>query len=53
MKAVVFHGVGDIRLGDVPDPTLQAPRVIFETTSDLHRMRRLERGTRTCGGVSC
>lgn len=25
MKAVVFHGVGDIRLDDVPEPKIQAP----------------------------
>ena len=25
MKAVVFHGVGDIRVEDVPEPTIQQP----------------------------
>jgi len=25
MKAVVWHGVGDIRVDDVPEPELQAP----------------------------
>jgi len=25
MKAIVFHGIGDIRLDDVPEPRLQAP----------------------------
>lgn len=25
MKAVVFHGIGDIRLDDVPAPQLQEP----------------------------
>jgi threonine dehydrogenase-like Zn-dependent dehydrogenase len=25
MKAVVFHGVGDIRLDDVPEPEIQEP----------------------------
>ena len=25
MRAVVFHGVGDIRLNNVPDPKLEAP----------------------------
>jgi len=25
MKAVVFHGIGDIRLEDVPEPTLREP----------------------------
>ena len=46
MKAVVFHGVGDIRLDDVPDPTLQAPTdaIVRITTSaicgtDLHFIR--------------
>ncbi|MCO5400481.1 hypothetical protein [Ralstonia soli] len=26
MKAVVFHGIGDIRLEDVPEPTLRERR---------------------------
>lgn len=46
MKAVVFHGVGDIRLDDVPEPTLQAPTdaIIRLTASaicgtDLHFVR--------------
>ena len=25
MKAVVYHGVGDIRLDDVAEPTIQEP----------------------------
>jgi threonine dehydrogenase-like Zn-dependent dehydrogenase len=25
MKAVVFHGIGDIRLEDVPEPKIQEP----------------------------
>lgn len=25
MKAVVFHGMGDIRQDEVPDPTIQSP----------------------------
>lgn len=25
MKAVVFHGIGDFRLEDVPEPTLREP----------------------------
>jgi threonine dehydrogenase-like Zn-dependent dehydrogenase len=25
MKAVVFHGVGDIRLDNVPEPRIQQP----------------------------
>lgn len=46
MKAVVFHGVGDIRLEDVPDPRIQAPTdaIVRITASaicgtDLHMIR--------------
>jgi threonine dehydrogenase-like Zn-dependent dehydrogenase len=46
MKAVVFHGIGDIRLDTVPDPHLQAPTdAIVRLTSsaicgtDLHMVR--------------
>jgi len=46
MKAVVWHGVGDVRLEDVPDPTLQDPTdaIVEITTSalcgtDLHFVR--------------
>lgn len=46
MKAVVFHDVGDIRLEDVPEPTLQAPTdaIVRITASaicgtDLHMVR--------------
>jgi threonine dehydrogenase-like Zn-dependent dehydrogenase len=46
MKAVVFHGVGDIRLDDVPEPTVEQPSdaVIRLTSSaicgtDLHFVR--------------
>jgi len=46
MKAVVFHGVGDIRLDDVPEPTLQEPTdaIVRITASaicgtDLHFIR--------------
>jgi threonine dehydrogenase-like Zn-dependent dehydrogenase len=46
MKAVVFHGIGDIRLDSVPDPTMQAPTdAIVRLTSsaicgtDLHMVR--------------
>jgi threonine dehydrogenase-like Zn-dependent dehydrogenase len=46
MKAVVFHGVGDIRLDDVPDPTIQSPTdaIVRLTASaicgtDLHFIR--------------
>ena len=46
MKAVVFHGVGDIRLDDVPEPEIQEPTdaIVRITTSaicgtDLHMIR--------------
>ena len=46
MKAVVFHGVGDIRLDDVAEPKIQAPTdaVVRITSSaicgtDLHMIR--------------
>ncbi len=46
MKAVVFHGVGDIRVDEVPDPTIQEPNdaVVRLTASaicgtDLHFVR--------------
>lgn len=46
MKAVVFHGVGDIRLDDVPEPQLQEPtdaivRLIASAIcgTDLHMIR--------------
>ncbi|MGE7136617.1 zinc-dependent alcohol dehydrogenase [Luteibacter sp. NPDC031894] len=46
MKAVVFHGLGDIRLDDVPEPTLQAETdaIVRLTASaicgtDLHFIR--------------
>jgi threonine dehydrogenase-like Zn-dependent dehydrogenase len=46
MKAVVFHGVGDIRVDDVPDPTVQDPNdaIVRLTASaicgtDLHFVR--------------
>ena len=46
MKAVVFHGVGDIRLEEVPEPKLQAPTdaIVRITASaicgtDLHMIR--------------
>lgn len=46
MKAVVFHGVGDIRLEDVPEPSLEFPTdAIIRITSsaicgtDLHMIR--------------
>ena len=46
MKAVVFHAIGDIRLDDVPEPTIQDPTdaVVRLTSSaicgtDLHMIR--------------
>src|SRR4051794_9111221 len=46
MKAVVFHAVGDIRVDDVPEPTLQDPEdaIVRLTASaicgtDLHFVR--------------
>ena len=46
MKAVVYHGVGDIRLEDVPDPKIEAPTdaIVRITASaicgtDLHFVR--------------
>src|SRR3954469_8469293 len=46
MKAVVFHGIGDIRIEDVPEPRLQQPTdaIVRLTTSaicgtDLHFVR--------------
>ncbi|WP_269140961.1 zinc-dependent alcohol dehydrogenase [Steroidobacter gossypii] len=46
MKAVVFHGVGDIRLDDVPEPKIQEPTdaIVRLTASaicgtDLHMIR--------------
>lgn len=46
MKAIVFHGVGDIRLDDVPDPKIEEPTdaVVRITASaicgtDLHMVR--------------
>jgi threonine dehydrogenase-like Zn-dependent dehydrogenase len=46
MKAVVFHGIGDIRLDDVPEPKIQDPTdAIIRLTSsaicgtDLHMIR--------------
>ncbi|GAB2788999.1 zinc-dependent alcohol dehydrogenase [Halomonas shantousis] len=46
MKAVVFHGIGDIRVDDVPEPQIQEPTdaIVRLTTSalcgtDLHFIR--------------
>jgi threonine dehydrogenase-like Zn-dependent dehydrogenase len=53
MKAVVFGGVGDIRLEDVPEPTMRAPTdaIVRLTASaicgtDLHFIRGTMPGTR-------
>jgi threonine dehydrogenase-like Zn-dependent dehydrogenase len=53
MKAVVFHGVGDIRLDDVPDPRLENPTdaIVRLTASaicgtDLHLVRGTFPGVR-------
>src|ERR671920_714443 len=53
MKAVVFHGVGDIRLDDVPEPKIQEPTdAIVRLTSsaicgtDLHMIRGTLSGMR-------
>lgn len=46
MKAVIFHGIGDVRLEDVPEPTLEQPTdaIVRITASaicgtDLHMIR--------------
>jgi len=46
MKAAVWHGIGDVRLDDVPEPTIQDPNdaIVHVTTSaicgtDLHFLR--------------
>jgi threonine dehydrogenase-like Zn-dependent dehydrogenase len=46
MKAVVFHGIGDIRLEDVPEPTIEKPTDAIVRLSasaicgtDLHMIR--------------
>jgi threonine dehydrogenase-like Zn-dependent dehydrogenase len=53
MKAVVWHGVGDIRLEEVPEPKIQAPTdaIVKITTSaicgtDLHLVRGTMPGMR-------
>ena len=53
MKAVVFHGLGDIRLEDVPEPTIQHPAdaIVRLTASaicgtDLHFVRGTMPGTK-------
>jgi threonine dehydrogenase-like Zn-dependent dehydrogenase len=51
MKAVVFHGIGDIRMDDMPEPTIQDPKdAILRVTAsaicgtDLHMVRGTEAG---------
>jgi len=53
MKAVVFHGVGDIRLDDVPEPQIEEPTdaIVRLTASaicgtDLHFVRGTMSGMR-------
>jgi threonine dehydrogenase-like Zn-dependent dehydrogenase len=53
MKAVVFHGIGDIRVDEVPDPTIQEPSdaIVRLTASaicgtDLHFVRGTMAGMR-------
>jgi threonine dehydrogenase-like Zn-dependent dehydrogenase len=53
MKAVVFHGVGDIRLDDVPEPEIEEPTdaIVRLTMSaicgtDLHMVRGTMAGMR-------
>ena len=53
MKAVVFHGVGDIRLDDVPEPAIEQPTdaIVRLTASaicgtDLHFVRGTMPGTK-------
>ena len=53
MKAIVYHGVGDIRLDDVPRPSIQAPNdaIVRLTASaicgtDLHFVRGTMAGTK-------
>ena len=38
MKAVVFHGIGDIRLDNVPEPRLEKPddALVAEYGAGLH-----------------
>src|SRR5438270_12428936 len=53
MKAVVFHGIGDIRLDNVPEPKLEKPtdaivRLISSAIcgTDLHMIRGTMPGMR-------
>ena len=56
MKAVVFHGIGDIRLDTVKDPKLKEPTdAIIKITSsaicgtDLHMVRGTMPGMKPAG----
>lgn len=53
MKAVVFHGIGDIRIDEMPDPEIEQPTdaIVRLTASaicgtDLHLVRGSESGVR-------
>lgn len=53
MKAVVFHGIGDIRVDEVPEPVIEQPTdaVVRLTASaicgtDLHFIRGTFSGTK-------
>src|SRR5919197_4642757 len=53
MKAVVFHGVGDIRLDEIPEPRIEQPtdaivRIILSAIcgTDLHMVRGTMPGMR-------
>jgi threonine dehydrogenase-like Zn-dependent dehydrogenase len=55
MKAIVFHGIGDIRLDEVPEPTIEQPTdaIVRRTTSaicgtDLHFDRGTFEGVDEC-----
>lgn len=55
MEALVFHGIGDIRVDDVDDPRIEQPTdaVVRVTASavcgtDLHMRSGLARGATTC-----
>ena len=50
MKAIVWHGKGDVRCDTVPDPKIEDPRdVIIKVTVDLH----LRVATCTCTTCTC
>ena len=53
MKAVIFHGVGDVRLENVPEPKLKVPDALVRITAsaicgtDLHLIRGTMPGVKT------